>query len=308
MTPRVAGQRRTAFVLAGGGSLGAVQVGMLQALAEAGVKPDLLVGTSAGAVNAVWVAGHGASPASLARLAELWRQVRRGDLFPVTAGGILRALAGRSRALTSSGGLEGLVRAHSGMRTLDDAAIPVQLMATNVLTGMPVALEHGGVSDAVRASAAIPGIYPPVLVGGRWLVDGGVAHATGVAQAIRSGATEVYVLPSGYPCALRRPPGTPLGMALHALSLLIEQRLITEVSAHEGTAVIRVLPPLCPLAVSAADFTQAAELTERGLAATRRWLDGGGADRPEQSRILSLHDHHAATASARRPGAAVKAG
>src|SRR3954464_9667404 len=75
----------TAFVLSGGGSLGAVQVGMLQALAERRITPDLLVGTSAGALNAVFVAAHGTSPAALELLARTWTALRRDDIFPVRA-------------------------------------------------------------------------------------------------------------------------------------------------------------------------------------------------------------------------------
>jgi NTE family protein len=74
----------TAFVLSGGGSLGAVQVGMLQELAARGIRPDLLVGTSAGALNAAYVAGHGAEPAALDRLAAIWRALRRRDVFPLS--------------------------------------------------------------------------------------------------------------------------------------------------------------------------------------------------------------------------------
>jgi NTE family protein len=282
---------RTAFVLTGGGSLGAVQVGMLQALGEEGIEPDLLVGTSAGAVNTAWVAGHGTSRASLERLAALWTQVSRRDLFPVSAASLLQAVLGRGRSLSSSAPLGDLVRERAGVQRLEHAVVPVHLMASDILTGLPVALTQGRVDDAVRASAAIPGIFPPVLLGGRWLVDGGVACAAGVAQAVDAGADEVWVLPTGYPCALPTPPGTPLGMALHAFTLLLHHRLLTEVAGLSGDATIRVLPPLCPLAVSAADFGRAAELTDRGLLSTRHWLRSGRTDAPHQESVLSLHEH-----------------
>ena len=90
----------TAFVLSGGGSLGAVQVGMLQALAASHVEPDLLVGTSAGAVNASWVATHGMTPASLTDLATVWARLRRADIFPLDARMVLRGIIGRSPAIT----------------------------------------------------------------------------------------------------------------------------------------------------------------------------------------------------------------
>ena len=282
---------RTAFVLTGGGSLGAVQVGMLQALVASGVGPDLLVGTSAGAVNAAWVAGHGDSPASLDRLAELWTRVRRRDLFPVSLPAALRALVGRGSALSTSAPLAELVRVHAGIGRLEDALIPVQLMASDLLTGLPVALTEGPVDLAVRASATIPGVFRPVRFGGRWLVDGGVAQAAGVAQAVQAGADEVWVLPTGYPCALPGPPRTLLGVALHSFTLLLHQRLLTEVGSLAREATIRVLPPLCPLAVSAADFGHAAELTSRGRETTEHWLARGGPSELHQVDDLALHDH-----------------
>ena len=92
----------TAFVLTGGGSLGAVQVGMLQELSERGVTPDLLVGTSCGALNAAWVAGHGMSSDSLTELAAVWTSLRRSDIFPVDARQVLRGLLGLSPAVTTN--------------------------------------------------------------------------------------------------------------------------------------------------------------------------------------------------------------
>ena len=99
----------TAFVLTGGGSLGAVQVGMLQALSVHGVRPDLLVGTSSGAMNAAWVAGHGMSTDSLAELASIWTGLRRTDVFPVGPRQVLRGLLGLSTAVSTNTRLSRLV-------------------------------------------------------------------------------------------------------------------------------------------------------------------------------------------------------
>jgi NTE family protein len=281
----------TAFVLSGGGSLGAVPVGMLQALLARGVEPDLLVGTSAGAVNAAWVAGHGTSPGSLAELARLWAGLRRSDVFPFRPWRAVQAVAGRQSALCSDDGLRRLVHSHVGIQDLAEAVVPVHVVAADLLSGEEVLLSEGNVVDAVLASTAIPGVLPPVAVAGRQLVDGGVAHHTAVGQAVDLGATEVYVLPAGYPCALPGPPVSALGVAVHALTLLIEQRLIAEVGGYAGACRIRLLPPLCPLGVSAADFRHGAELVERGRRASEEWLDAGGVDLPRPERFLSLHRH-----------------
>lgn len=297
----------TAFVLSGGGSLGAVQVGMLQALTEAGISPDLLVGTSAGAINAAWVAGHGISAESLDDLAEQWIQLRRHDIFPLNLPHLLRAVLGTTSAVCSADRLTEMVRDHAGMVDLDEAEISAHIVATDLLTGLAVLLSTGSVSTAVQASAAIPGIFPPVKIDGRYLVDGGVAGHCGIAQAAELGASQIYVLPAGAACALPRPPRTAAGVAMHALTLLIEQRLHTEVAAigvRPDAPVVRVLPPLCPLTVSATDFSHAAELIRRGRNDSSRWLAAGADRLPHQERFLSLHDHRSPPAAATRTRAA----
>jgi NTE family protein len=283
----------TAFVLSGGGSLGAVQVGMLQALAARGVRPDLMIGTSAGAVNAAWVGGHGMSQESLAELARMWAGLTRGQVFPVSPLRALQALLGLEPSLCSSDRLCALLEKHVIIDDLSEAAVPVHVVATDLLSGQGVLISTGPVTPAVQASAAIPGVFPPVLLGGQRLVDGGIAQHTAVGRAVELGATEIYVLPTGHPCALSRPPVSALGVAVQALTLLIEQRLMAEVGRYGGSATIKVLPPLCPLAVSAADFSRGAELVERGRRASEEWLDGGGVDLPAPERFLSLHRHAA---------------
>jgi NTE family protein len=283
----------TAFVLSGGGSLGAVQVGMLAALGARGVRPDFLVGTSAGAVNALWVSGHGMSPASLERLAEVWASLRRSDVFPAAPSRALLALAGRSPSLVPDTGLRRLLLRHRTSDRLEDAGIPLHVVATDLLCGDEVLLSTGDAVAAVLASCAIPGIMPPVEHEGRVLVDGGVAHHAAVSRAVDLGATQVYVLPAGYPCALPRAPRSALGVAVQALTLLIEQRLVGEVARHAERVDVRVLPPLCPLTVSAVDFRHARELVARSRAAADAWLDDGMDAVPGQARFLALHRHPA---------------
>lgn len=282
----------TAFVLSGGGSLGAVQVGMLQALTERQVTPDLLVGTSAGAVNAAFLAGHGTGPAALGQLAQRWAAVRRRDVFPLQPWPRLLAGAGGRSALCSSHGLARLVADHLTFRDMRQARIPLHVVATDLLTGAEVLLSAGDALSAVLASAAIPGVYPAVVRDERTLVDGGLANNAAISQAVALGADRVFVLPTGYACALTAPPARPLGLALHALGLLIQQRLINDVALYADRVELTVLPPLCPLTISPADFRHARELINRSRAAARAWLDGGSTQyAADPSRVLAFHDH-----------------
>jgi NTE family protein len=282
---------RTAFVLSGGGSLGAVQVGMLQALGAAGAKPDLLIGTSAGALNSAWVATHGMSVRSLAELADVWRTLRRRDVFAFSPARAIGAVLGANNSAFTSAGLGRVIRDHIDIEDIADAAIELHVLATDLRSGSAVRLSAGPVVDAVMASAAVPGLYPPVRVAGRYLVDGAVAHQSGVEHAVALGARAVWVLPTGHPCALDRPPQSALGVALQALTLLTQDRLITGVGTDYSDVTVKVLPPLCPLAVSAADFGHAEELIDRARDASMAWLAAGNDELPDQERFLSLHDH-----------------
>src|SRR5207244_11601261 len=150
----------TAFVLSGGGSLGAVQVGMLQALAERDVRPELLIGTSAGAINAAYVPGHGTGPKALDDLADTWLGLRCQAVFPFDPLRHLLALAGSRPSLCSNRNLRRFLEDHLPYRGLEVAAIPVHIVTTNLLSGEEVLLSTGHALSAVLASAAIPGVLP----------------------------------------------------------------------------------------------------------------------------------------------------
>jgi NTE family protein len=286
------GHGGTAFVLAGGGSLGAVQVGMLRALVAAGVTPDVVVGASAGAINACYFAGD-PSALGVAELERIWRSLRRRDVFPVSwLQGGLGAL-GMRRHLVDPEPLRRLLAAHLPQADLARSALPCHVVATDLVTGEEVALSHGSAVDAVLASVAIPGVFPPVEREGRFLIDGAVANNTPVSTAVRLGARRVVVLPTGWSCALTEPPASALGMALHALSLLISRQLRVDIERLHGRAHVHVVPPLCPIAVGPHDFRLAGAWIERAAVSTRQWLDGGGLEREDVPAELGFHLHEA---------------
>ena len=264
----------TAFVLTGGANLGAIQVGMLLALEEAGIRPDLYVGTSVGAVNATFMAGRPGGGGAQA-LAGVWSRLRRQDVFPTTAMRSLRGARGREPGLVSPDALGRLVRTHLPYRDLEEAPVPVTVIAVDVCTSADVALSRGPAVEAVLASAAIPGIFPPVELGGRTFMDGGVVDNAPISHAVALGADTIWVLPAGYACALPEPPRSALGMALQGLNVLVQRRLAHDLEVYGDRADIRVVPPLCPVRVAPTDFSRSQQLVEDGRRSTQQWLRNG---------------------------------
>lgn len=279
----------TAFVLSGGVSLGAIQVGMLQALSRHSIRPDLLVGTSVGALNAAWVAGD-PTPECTDRLAEVWRGLRRADVFRFQPLRGLLGFTGRRSSLLDDAGVRRLLRRHLRYDSLEEAPTPLHVVAVHVLSGRDVRLSSGDAIDAITASAAIPGIFAPVSIGGDFYMDGGVVNNTPLSHAVELGADIVWVLPTGYPCFLSEPPESALGMALHGLAVLVQHRLAADVARYEHVVDLRVVPPLCPVTVSPADFSQTAELIDRARSATEAWLAFGPTP-THQASLLEPHTH-----------------
>ena len=281
----------TAFVLSGGGSLGAVQVGMLQALADHHIRPDLLVGTSAGALNAAFIAGHGTDRGAIGDLAQVWEGLRARSVFSVDPRRTIAALAGRSNAICADRGLRALLDRHLRFHTLEDAPTPLMIVTTDLLTGREVVLSTGDARDAVLASCAIPAVFPPIERNDAVLADGGLANNSAVSLAVLAGADTIYVLTSGYACALPRAPRTPWGVAAHALTLLTHQRLVADVARYADHVDLVVLPTLCPLRVSPVDFSRARELGRNARTEALRWLAEDGGRRQHPERNLALHTH-----------------
>jgi NTE family protein len=259
---------------------------MLAAVAETGVQPDLVVGTSVGALNGAWVAAG----APLDELGAVWRSLRRSSVFPTNPVRGLLGFSGRSDHLVSNSGLRRILRDNLKFDRLEDAPVPLHVVVTDVLTGTGVLLSSGPAEDSILASAAIPGVLPPVTLGGRAYMDGGVVNNSPISHAVELGADTVWVFATGYSCALAEPPRSALGMALHATMLIVQQRLLLDVERYAGVIDLRVIPPLCPVDVSPTDFSQADDLIARSYELTADWLRLGPVDLDVQ-RAQSTHRH-----------------
>jgi NTE family protein len=282
------------FVLSGGASLGAIQVGMLRALYEREIAPDLIVGTSAGAVNGAYIASRPPTVDTALELAELWRSLRTFEVFPPNPVTALLALAGKRDHLVPNVGLKALLDAHLQFKLLEDATVPFHVIATDIRSGAALRLSRGDAKAAVLASSAIPGVYPSIEFEGSRLVDGGVANNTPIADAAQLGAKRIYVLPTGIACELPNPPRAAVPMLVHAITLLINQRLAQDIERFSHEAELIVLPPPCPLTVLPSDFGDAKTLIAQGYELARKTLDDPDPARnctPESLKRLMPHEH-----------------
>lgn len=277
----------TAFVFAGGGSLGAIQAGALAELIAAGERPDFVVGASVGALNACYFAGR-PDAAGVAALEAIWRGLKRPDVFPVTPGSVLEFLRGRG-SLFGASGLRRIVEMHLPFTRLEDAALPVSVVATD-LSGAAVSLSSGPAALAVLASAAIPVAFPPVEVMGRELMDGAIAGNTPILTAAAMGADRIIVLQTGYACSMQTPPRAAIARGLHALTLLISNQMERDLQLIGSKASVHITPHLCPLDVSPFEFSKADKLILRARRLTADWIAAGGLSEPSGPMAIS-HDH-----------------
>ncbi len=283
-------QERTAFVFAGGGSIGAAEVGMLAALVDHGIVPDFVIGASAGAINAVHYAANPTAAGVLA-LARLWTELGSDDVFPVSRLHGVLALTGRRAALLDPAALRRTLSAGLTVRRLESTVIPCHVLATDLLTGEEVVLSNGSALDALMATTAIPVLFPPTVVNGRALTDGGVSSNAPLRSAVRLGATRVIVLPTGYPCAVRTAPRGVVATILHTFALMVARQLAADAPQVRGSAALHIVPPLCPLAVASHDFSQAGHLIDTARTQTMHWITDGGLQREDVPWAIAAHSH-----------------
>lgn len=273
---------RVAFVLSGGSSSGASQVGMLATLVEHGIVPDAIYGTSVGAINAAAFAAQPSS-AGVENLAAIWRQMTRERVFPghraLTA---LHAVRQRP-ALFPNTGLRSIVESGIGTPTFEEMLVPLTVVATHRTSGREVHVRRGSVVDAVLASAAIPGVFPAVEIDGEAYVDGGVTNHVPLAPAIADGATEVYVLLASAPPELvtARTPTRPLEGLVGALLTAVHRRFPLEldyVRRLHPQVSLNVIWPDVTTPVAYNDFSATDVLIAAGRRAAQVLLAGSLTD------------------------------
>ncbi|MDO9494627.1 MAG: patatin-like phospholipase family protein [Nocardioides sp.] len=236
----------TAFVLGGGGVLGAVEVGMLRALFERGVVPELVLGTSVGAINGALVA-HDPTEAVIERLTELWRGASESgrEVYGDNALRTVRRAVATGTHIYSSKPLQQRLVEEFGDLTIEELPVRFQVCAASIERAAEHWFDSGPVVDAVVASAAVPGILPPAKVGDEHFLDGGIVNSIPLARAVQLGATRVFVLQVG---RIDRPlvvPRRPWEVARVSFEIARRHRFtreLAELAEHRGDVECHVLP------------------------------------------------------------------
>lgn len=260
--------RPLAFALSGGGAFGSVHIGMLRALTDAGVVPDMVVGTSVGALHGAMFA---ADPARCTdRLAEVWRTMDRRAAFGHRRD-VLTSIV-RHRSLSDGRRLRSLIDRHLPIERFDELAIPFAAVATDALTGEPELLTSGELAPALLASAAVPGLLPPVTIDGQIYVDGGVSANVPIRQALAFGAQSVISLDATPPVVASVVPNGFLARCVHSAGLMLRNQRSHAVDELASRYPIAVLPSPTPPDMGSFNFGHTERLVADSHDLTARTL------------------------------------
>lgn len=264
---------RVVFVLPAGGSAGAAQVGVAQALMEVGVRPDALVGCSVGALNAAFLAVE-PTPARADELAAVWRSVTRSDVFGASRSRLVLRAALREEHLYDPTPLRSLIGRFCPLDDLADAAVPVHVVTTDLDLGVPRWWHRGPASDVLYATACLPGLLPPVVLDGHRHVDGGVLEPVPVQRAVDLDAETVYVL--GDPFELGPPPTrmSALAVLLRCFAISRYTRLPDPSRLPRTGQRVVVVPGASTTGIDIRDFSQSDSLIRDSRRIARHHLAG----------------------------------
>jgi NTE family protein len=231
----------TAIVLGGGGVLGAVQLGMVRALVEAGIRPDMVVGTSVGAINGAVLAAL--PPGDVPDLLEeAWRSPDAQALFAANGLARLREFARTGVAAHSAAPLRRMATAVLGERRIEDLPVPFTCCAASIEDAAEHWFDRGPVVEAVLASAAVPGLLPPAVIDGKHYLDGGLVNSIPLGRAVELGADRVFVLQVGRVDQPLSPPRRPWEVALVAFEISRRHRFARDLAAVPAGVEVHVLP------------------------------------------------------------------
>ena len=263
---------KTAFVLAGGGSRGAVQIGMLAELVARGVKADRVYGASVGAINGAAYAGNPTAE-GVEQMEEIWRNLTGAEIFPRSALDGPWLFFQKRPSVHANTGLRAIIEAGVHFENLENSIVPFELVTTSLTDGRERWIAHGNAVEAILASSAIPSIFPPVTIDGDVLVDGGVVNNVPISRAIAAGCTRIFVLLCGPLHYHPRQPRRPAEAALTAFFVAIHARFVRELTDLPPGVEVVVFSGGGEPASQYRDFSGTATMIAEGRAEVAEVLD-----------------------------------
>jgi NTE family protein len=275
-----------AFVLSGGGNLGALQLGMLRALLEHDVRPDFVVGCSVGAING---AGFADAPTleGIDGMETMWLELDKHNLLPSGWANAV-ALARRGEAIHDLAGLRGMAEERLRATTFEELAVHFECVATDVAGAREVWFDSGPLVEPILASSALPAIYPAVEIDGVRYLDGGIVNDVPISRAVELGARTIYILQVGSFMRTRREPKRPLDVVVQAYWVARHHRFKRELDALPPDVDVHVLPTGETPRMRFNDFTHSATLIARAHEAATEYLDELAAGRRPPSPVERL--------------------
>lgn len=264
-------ESRPALVLSGGGLLGALQVGILKSLFQAGLRPSMVVGTSVGALNGAFVAFHPDS-VGISRLEDVWCDLRASRIFEHNPLRIVSTLITRRNCVFRSDLLQDLIRESLVVDDFGAAQIPLYVTATNLNRGEKVVFKNGSVSRALLASTAIPGLFCPVESDEGLLVDGALMADLDLETAVKAGAREIMAIDLTQPADGFRSESI-MSVLYRSLELLLRQQVQRDIERYSERAQITVIRPRLDHAHTLASFGHISHLIDEGERLGRQLLD-----------------------------------
>jgi NTE family protein len=265
-----------AFVLGGGGVLGAVEVGMLRALFRAGIRPDMVLGTSIGAVNGALVAAD-PTEAVTDRLVRLWASPEASEVYGDSIARQLRRFAARTH-LHSPRPLRRLLEKELGdTTTFADLVVPFRCCAASIERAAEHWFDSGPLVPAVLASASVPGLLPPTQIDGEHYIDGGIVNSIPIGEALQLGARQIFVLQVGRIERPLSPPQRPWEIAQVSFEIARRHRFARDLASLPDGVRVHVLPtgghePREDTPWAYRDMAAVGRRISRAYAASRRYL------------------------------------
>ncbi|MFV0317677.1 MAG: patatin-like phospholipase family protein, partial [Microthrixaceae bacterium] len=266
------------FVLGGGGSLGAQQVGQLQALGDAGIYADLVVGTSIGSVNGAVVAADPIGAAS--RLSHQWRDMDPDSLMGKGWLNRIAQMFRRTNSVLDTPQVAQLIAEQLGDIDISELALPYAAMAVDVEEGRPVRLGSGRLVSAIEASTAVPGAFPMINRGGRLLCDGGIITNVGVLDALEMGAKSLVVMDCMFAGHTMDVPKGVINVFMWAFMIQLRQQVLRDLPIAAESMPVLYLPGAKPIGGTIFEFDQTGYLISDAYDRSRTFLDTVAVDGP----------------------------